>query len=335
MEKHQLIIPPSDKHPFDLKTIKTLGQDFRWRKLRDGWYSVVLDGNLIHMRQNDRGVEYESDSGANLNELLYSYFRLDDDIDAIYDYISSRCERVGELAREYRSQRILRQPDRWECMVAYICSAPNSVQNISKSVESMACRIGKPLELNGETRHAFPTPEMVLAAGVGPLEELRLGLDRHSKIIAAAKRVVAGELDLHSLAKPDVCYAEAKRQLMQKCSARRKVANGIADKVANCIALFSLDKMEAFPVDRHIRNALQGCGRSSPRNLFDRNIGEQEALQGCECSPPPSSETAIVKWAQERFGNYAGYANQLLFKGAWDESKQSRRKEKGSNPQLL
>ena len=312
MEKHQLIIQ-SDKHPFDLKTIANLGQDFRWRELGDGRYSVVLDGNLIHMRQNDRGVEYITDSNSNVNDLLHLYFRLDDDIDAIYDYISSQCDTVARLVEKYPSHRILRQPDRWECMVAYICSAPNSVKNIIKSVESIACSIGKPLELNGETRHAFPTPEMVLVAGVGPLEELRLGLDRHSKIIAAAKRVVAGELDLHSLAKPDVCYAEAKRQLMQKCSASHKVANGIADKVANCIALFSLDKMEAFPVDRHIQNAVQECG----------------------CSPPPPcSEKAIVKWAQERFGKRAGYANQLLFKGAWDESKQSRRKRKGSNSQL-
>lgn len=314
MKKHQLIIPPSDKHPFDLKTITTLtlGQDFRWDELGGGWYSVVLKGNLIHMRQNDDGVEYESDSGANLDDLLHSYFRLDDDLDAIYDYISSQCDTVAQLVEKYPSQRILRQPDPWECMVAYICSAPNSVPNIIKSVESIACSIGKPLELNGETRHAFPTPEMVLAAGVGPLEELRLGLDRHSKIIAAAKRVVAGELDLHSLAKPDVCYAEAKSQLMQKRGARRKVANGIGDKVADCIALFSLDKMEAFPVDTHVHKALQEC-RCSPR--------------------PPSSKTAVVatvKWAHKRFGKRAGYANQLLFKGAWDESQKSRDDSKQS-----
>lgn len=312
MEKHQLIIPPSDKHPFDLKTITTLtlGQDFRWRELGDGRYSVVLDGNLIHMRQNDRGIEYMTDSGANLNELLHSYFRLDDDIDAIYDRISSQCDTVAQLVEKYPSQRILRQPDRWECMVAYICSANKRIQDISKTVESIACRIGKPLDLNGETRHAFPTPEMVFAAGEGPLKEVWSGFKSiPRRIIAAAKRVVAGELDLHSLAKPDVCYAEAKRQL-RKCY-------GIDHKVADCICLFALDKMEAFPVDTHVRKALQRCG----------------------CSPPPpNSKTAVVatvKWAHERFDKRAGYANQLLFKGAWDESKQSRRKEKGSNPQLL
>lgn len=308
MKKHQLCIPKNDNHPFNLKTITTttLGQDFRWRELGDGRYSVVLDGNLIHMRQNDRGVEYESDSGADLNDLLYSYFRLDDDMDDIYEDISRRCDTVAQLVEKYPSHRILRQPDRWECMVAYICSANKKIQDISRNVESIACRIGKPLELNGETRHAFPTPEMVLVAGVGPLEELRLGLDRHSKIIEAAERVVKGELNLCGLSKPEVSYAEAKRRL--------KNCRGVGDKIASCICLFALDKMEAFPLDRHIQNALKRC-RCSP--------------------PPPKSETAIVKWAQERFCKRAGYANQLLFMGAWDESQKSLRKRKGSNSQLL
>ena len=314
MEKHQLIIQ-SDKHPFDLKTIANLGQDFRWRELGDGRYSVVLDGNLIHMRQNDRGVEYITDSNSNVNDLLHLYFRLDDDMDDIYEDISRRCDTVAHLVEKYPSHRILRQPDRWECMVAYICSANKKIQDISKTVESIACRIGKPLELNGETRHTFPTPEMVLAAGEGPLKEVWSGFKSiPRRIIAAAERIHNDKLYLCELAEPDVPYEEAKRQLMQKCSARHKVANGIADKIADCICLFALDKMEAFPVDTHV----------------------QEALKRCRCSPPPpKSKTAIVKWAQERFCKRAGYANQLLFKGAWDESKQSRRKEKGSNPKLL
>ena len=313
MTIRRLPIDLSSKYPFDLNKVLNGTQDFRWRKRDDGWHCGVLAGHHIHVRQSGDVLEYCSRSDSGLNGLLHSYFRLDDDIDAIYDYISSQCDTVARLVEKYPSHRILRQPDRWECMVAYICSANKNILDIRRNVESMACRIGKPLELNGETRHAFPTPEMVLAAGVGPLEELRLGLNRHCKIVKAAERVVKDDLNLCRLAKPDICYGEAKSQLMQKCGARRKVANGIGDKVANCIALFSLEKMDAFPVDTHVREALKRCG----------------------CSPPPpSSETAIVKWAQERFDNYAGYANQLLFKGAWDESQQSRRKEKGSNSQL-
>lgn len=310
MTIRQLRIENSNKHPFCLDSCAESAQDFRWCKLGDGWYSVVLDGNLIHIRQNDDGVEYESDSDADLDRLLHSYFRLDDDMDDIYEDISRRCDTVAHLVEKYPSHRILRQPDRWECMVAYICSANKKISDISKTVESIACRIGKPLELNGETRHAFPTPEMVFAAGEGPLKEVWSGFKSiPRRIIAAAERIHNDKLDLCELAEPDVPYEVAKRQLMQKCSASRKVANGIADKIADCICLFALDKMEAFPVDRHIQNAVQEC-RCSPR--------------------PPSSKTAIVKWAHERFDKRAGYANQLLFKGAWDESQKSRDDSKQS-----
>ena len=99
--------------------------------------------------------------------------------------------------------------------------------------------------MDGEARHIFPAPEVVLKAGLGPLEELNLGLQRHDKIIAAAERIRDGKLDLCYLAQPQVSYAEAKRRLMG--------CHGIGDKVADCIALFALDKMEAFPIDRWVK----------------------------------------------------------------------------------
>ncbi len=123
-----------------------------------------------------------------------------------------------------------------------------NVSRISAIVESIAETLGQPLELAGEVRHTFPTPDMVLEAGVETLAELGLGMDRHSKIIAAAERIHAGRLDLAYLSQPEVCYAEAKRRLMG--------CYGIGDKVADCISLFSLDKMEAFPVDRWVARAM-------------------------------------------------------------------------------
>ena len=63
-------------------------QDFRWRPWIGHWYSGVLSGNLIHIRQIDRGVEYRA--GSHLDILLRSYFRLEDDIDAIHADIARR-----------------------------------------------------------------------------------------------------------------------------------------------------------------------------------------------------------------------------------------------------
>ena len=66
---------------------------------------------------------------------------------------------------------------------------------------------------------------------------------------------------------------------------------GIGDKVANCIALFALNKLEAFPVDRWVDRAM---------------------AQYFPCQEQPAGDE-LVMWAQDCFGKYAGYANQLLF----------------------
>ena len=275
--ERELIIDQS----FDLNMCLHMGQDFRWRKMGGGWHSGVLRGNLIHIRQEGRKLEYRAHS--DLSGLLTSYFRLDDDTDAIYADISSIDDRVASLVKKYQGLRILRQPDPWECMVAYICSATNSVGRISSIVEKIAEELGKPVELEGEVRHTFPTPDMVIEAGVGRLESLSLGLNRHNKIIAAAERIRGSKLDLCQLSHPDVSYAEAKRRLMG--------CRGIGPKIADCICLFALDKTEAFPVDRWVERATE---RYFPPQ--ERPFGED-----------------LVMWAQDRFGNNAGYANQFLF----------------------
>ena len=266
---------------FQLDAVLDGTQDFRWRPRRDGWHSGVLDGNLIHIRQGDAFVEYRADS--DLDALLRSYFRLDADIPAAHADLSARDNRIARLVRKYPHLRVLRQPDPWECTVSYICSATTNVNRISAMVESVAGSLGHPLELDGEVRNTFPTHDMVLESGVEPLAKLGLGMDRHSKILAAAQRIRDGRLDLRHLSQPEVCYAEAKRRLMG--------CYGIGDKVADCISLFALDKPEAFPVDRWVERAMA--------HYFPD--GDQ-----------PEGDELVMR-AQDHFGRHAGYANQLLF----------------------
>ena len=297
---HELPVGPS----FNLAAIPKFGQDFRWRKLDDCWYSVVLSGHLIHIRQDGNVLMYKSHSGSNLRDLLSSYFRLCDPIDEIYDSISAcddQDDQIAKLVEEYHPGLRLLKQDPWECMVAYICSANASVDKIRKNVEAIATRFGHQLELCGDVRYTFPTCEEVIDAGLEALEELHLSLPRTpGYIMDAAKRVCWGDLDFEELAgRP---YAKVVWQLMDKHSASRKPANGIGPKVADCIALFALDKMEAFPVDRHIGRALT--------DLYD------------DCPPLPKNSRGgltdkhyrdIADWARKHFGKYACYVNQLLF----------------------
>ena len=294
---HELPVGPS----FKLAAIPKLGQDFRWRRWKGGWNSVVLGGHLIHIRQEGQVLKYNSDSGSNLNNLLSPYFRLCDPIDEIYVDIS-RDAKLANLVKEYHpGVRLLRQ-DPWECMAAYICSAPNSVRGITTCVEKIAEGMGQPIELCGDERYTFPTPDEVLCAGLPRLKGLDLGLKRAEYIITAAKRISECKMDLAELAKQDVPYDEVIWQLMEKRSASRKAANGIGNKVADCIALFALNKLEAFPVDRNIGRGLA--------NMYD------------DCPPLPNNSNGgltdkqyrdIANWARKRFGKYACYVNQLMF----------------------
>jgi hypothetical protein len=65
------------------------GQAFRWLREQEeaaGWFSGVVRGNPIKIRQNNRRtVELHSSQPAELaRHLLHSYFRLGDEAEAIY-----------------------------------------------------------------------------------------------------------------------------------------------------------------------------------------------------------------------------------------------------------
>ena len=275
----------STKYPFCLDDVLNGTQDFRWQPWRDDWYSGVLNGTLIHLRQVGDVLEYTSNPDADLNDLLFSYFRLDDPIDEIYDYISSCDDHIAELVKTHRGLRILRQPDPWECAVAYICSAQSNVHCIKGMVEGIAWKLGCRKELDGDVRFIFPTWETIHRKGERELEILRLGLNRHNKILHAAKKIRKGQLNLWKLAQPDVPYDEVNRELM--------ACKGIGPKIADCIALFALNKMKAFPVDSLVLGAVQGYFPHGKSPTHDQ----------------------VVKWAHDLFDEYAGYANQFLYMG--------------------
>ena len=299
--------------PIDLQANLMGGQAHRWRQEKteesrdnvhhhlahsepveertaETWYSGVLRGNFIRIRQlTPERLEFYSAPWpeASVIPLLQSYFRLDDDLGRIHADIC-RDQRVAEMVKLYPGLRILRQ-EPWECLVAYICSANSNIQRIHQVMEKMAEAFGSPIELNGEVRHSFPTPAELVEAGEGELRRLGLGF-RAPYVDRATREVVEGSLDLNALVR--MPYAPAKERLME--------CYGIGNKIADCIAVFSLDKLEAFPIDVWVRRALGEW-------YFP---GEK---------PPRDRE--LLTWAQDYFGRYAGYAQQYLFHGRRLEKK--------------
>ena len=268
--------------PFDLTATLESGQAHRWRK-DGGWYSGVVRGNFIKMRQSKVGVEFCSQPAPETSvvSILQRYFRLDDDLKSIYQEITQD-QRVASMVEQYPGLRVLRQ-EPWECMVAFICSANSNIPRIHQVMEKMAEHYGEPISMNGEVRHAFPTPVQLVEAGELELRKLGLGF-RAPYVDKATRRVVEKSLDLEQLI--DLPYDEAKAALME--------CVGIGPKIADCILVFSLDKMEAFPIDVWIRRALGEWyfpGEKTPTNRV------------------------LEQWAHGHFGRYGGYSQQYLFHG--------------------
>ncbi len=280
------------EQPLDLEASLLGGQAHRWK--REGeWYSGVLRGNLVLVRQKGSSVEFLGgpSSPAALASLLRSHLRLDDDLNAIQAEISLDANVAAQVGR-YPGLRVLRQ-DPWECLTAYICSANSNIETIHLNMERLSNEFGQPLSLTRPDpapgggsilrRSAFPKPTDLAEAGETELRRLKLGF-RAPYVHKAAAAVAEGRLDLDRLV--EAPYQEAKAELM--------AIRGIGDKIADCIALMSLEKTEAFPIDVWVRRALADWyfpGQKTPANRV------------------------LLEWAQQRFGRHAGYANQYLFHG--------------------
>ena len=278
--------------PIDLEASLLGGQAHRWKTEGD-WYSGVLWGNLVLTRQDGQSIEFLSSptSPDALLPAFRKYLRLDDDLGAIYDNITQDPNVASQVER-YPGLRVLRQ-EPWECLVAYICSANSNIETIHLNMERLSNEFGSPLKIANPDpepgfaptvkRHTFPSPVDLAEAGEAELRRLKLGF-RAPYVHRAAIAVLEGRLDLQHLTTAP--YEETKSELM--------ALKGIGDKIADCIALMSLEKLEAFPIDVWVRRALADWyfpGERTPTNRM------------------------LLPWAQEYFGKYAGYANQYLFHG--------------------
>ena len=286
MGNNVVLLPFNARQPLNLQISLTMGQAFRWKATGDGWFSGVVQGQFIRVRQPSPGVlEFRGQPGpdAEIERILKTYLRLEegDKIAAIYADLSNRDGKIAKLIARYPGLRILRQ-EPWECLIAYCCSAPNSVPQISRLVERLAEHYGEPIALDNAVRHRFPPPERLAAVDETKLRQLKFGL--HARRISLISREVAsGSLNLDALREKAVSCSEVRSRL--------KSYRGISDKIADCVSLFSLDKPDAFPIDRHIRSALSGYfpGRKTP------------------------PDAKLRDWALKRFGPNAGYAGQFLF----------------------
>ena len=279
--------------PFDLALTFTIGQTFRWRPFGDGWFSGVVGPHLFHIRQTDGGVEYEvaslPGSTDDPDQRLRCYFRLDDDIDAIYADVA-RDPKMATIMREFPGLRLLRQ-EPWECLLSQLCVARADDEPDAEPLETAAKHLGSKLQLAGDVRYTFPTPTQLQFDHrfAHLIWKWLLGSEPAWNITKITKLAEDGEIDWNELRRRP--YEEVRQKLQR--------FPGVSGTIADYVALFALDKLEAFPLDRWIWRTIT---EAYPEWGFPE-----------KSEPTDRERREASKRARQEFGEYAGYANQYLF----------------------
>lgn len=274
--------------PFNLNLTLCCGQVFRWNKQGEWWYGVVK-GKVFKTRQVDNKLEFENGDV----DFVEDYFGLHDNLPRIFSQIT-KDKHIKAAVKKLAGLRILRQ-DPWECLISYICATYKNISAIKQILFNLSRKFGEKIYFDGYNFYTFPTPERLAKATAEELAKCGLGY-RAKYVSKTAKIVYERGFEFESLKKTP--YEEAKAELLN--------FPGVGLKVADCVLLFSLGKLEAFPVDVWIKRIILKYYANHFPSDFITKISSKKSLTN-------SQYERLNLFGRTYFGRYAGYAQEYLY----------------------
>jgi N-glycosylase/DNA lyase len=281
-------IPLSPSCPFNLDFTLNCGQVFRWSKQGEWWYGVVRE-KIFKMRQISNQLEFENVD----SDFAKDYFGLHDDLPKILQQIT-KDKHIETAAKKFNGLRILRQ-DPWECLISYICATYKNISAIKQTLFNLCKKFGEKVCFDGYDFYTFPIPETLAKATIAKISECGLGY-RAKYVAKTAKMVYENDFEFKHLRK--MPYEKAREELLD--------FHGVGLKVADCVLLFSLGKLEAFPVDVWIKRAILEYYANHFPKEFIRRISGKNSLTTSEYEK-------LNSFGRMYFGGYAGYAQEYLY----------------------
>ena len=255
------------------------GQIFLWENYGNEWF--VLDGNDIIMGKQ---TPFEV---ITFSKIAKNFFREDDNYEKILKDIT-KDKIVKKATNRYPGLRITRQ-DPFQCCISFIVSSNSNIPNIRMRLQKLCRKFGKKVRFQKRDFVLFPEPKRLARATLQELKECKLGY-RSKYVLDTSQAIASGEVDLDELKK--MKYEQAREVLLK--------LPGIGDKVADCVMLFSLEKLDSFPLDTWMLKILQ--------KYYSNNICIDKK------SISKKRYEDIHQNVLEHFGKYAGYSQQFLYK---------------------
>ena len=270
-------------HPIAEKTLGEQldgGQSFRWEKDTDGIWMGPLANSIVCLRYSENNLQWRTSlSAACKEEFLLSYFDAQGRQANLIDHLPWRSDPVLHRAlKNFPGLRISKH-DPHETLIGFLCSSNKRILQIRKMVANLANHLGEPI---AGPFNQLPTWSVLARATDAQLKACALGY--RANFIRNTARVLESHPqwveEFQKLSTPD---------LIEKL----QTLPGVGPKVAACVALFGFQRLESFPVDTWIVQALSSA-------------------YGLNYKRPVDFET----FGRIHFGTAAGLAQQYLFASA-------------------
>jgi len=276
-EENRVIV--KDIKDFEPKHIFECGQCFRWNLEHDGSYTGVAFGKILNVAKEGNSIIFNNTNIENFNNIWIYYFDLNKDYDKIKEDLN-KDDKVMKDATDFGYGIRILQQDPWETLISFIISANNAIPRIKKSVKLLSENFGEYLgQYEGVDYYSFPRPESIY--NLSDEQLTACGVGYRSKYILNTARMVVDE---------KISLKEIKELSSEDCFEAMLRFSGVGPKVANCILVFAMGKVEAVPVDVWVKRVM-------------------EYFYFHEDTPNKKIEV----FAREKFGKYAGFAQQYLF----------------------
>jgi len=185
--------------------------------------------------------------------------------------------------------RVLYQ-DPLETIFSFMLSQNNTVLNVSRCIERICKKSEKILLDNGLSYYPFPSIKILAKLTIKDYEEMKCGY-RARYLNRIAETIIKKRVDLNRIS--SLNSNELRSKLLE--------FDGIGEKVADCIMLYSMSKFELVPMDTWVQKA---------------SIELYGLRMNC-------TNKEIREFYIDRFGKYAGFAHLYIFNHARKYSKKN------------
>ncbi len=262
---------------FRINEVLECGQCFRFERLDEGKYLIIAKNRVLYVTQTEEHIEFFPSTKDEFESLWMDYFDFNNDYGIIKETLRNK-DAVLENAIAFADGIRLLNQEPFETLISFIISQNNRIPMIKKVISNISQSYGNPI--NGHDGfYTFPEPNGLSRADEAALSLCKTGF-RAKYIVDAVSKCES--LGIFGDTSPTDTLA-LKKSLM--------TVNGIGDKVADCILLFSLRRREVFPIDVWVKRVMEH---------FYFN-GKEVHIRD------------IAAFAAEHFGSLAGYAQQYLF----------------------